>query len=55
MLTFKEATTESLATHRQAWRNTKHVHEWERTLIDYAFSILGISLTQFGPSTCSRA
>lgn len=40
-ITFKEAATEYIATHRAGWHNVKHAAQWESTLKTYAYPTLG--------------
>ena len=39
--TFAEAAAQVLALHRPGWRNAKHAAQWETTLRQYAFPLLG--------------
>ena len=39
--TFAEAAAQVLALHRPGWRNDKHAAQWEATLRQYAFPLLG--------------
>ena len=39
--TFAEAADQVLALHRTGWRNAKHAAQWETTLRQYAFPLLG--------------
>ena len=38
---FQHAATECLQRRKAAWRNAKHAQQWENTLHQYAFPILG--------------
>jgi len=40
-ITFKQAASEYVKSHRAGWRNAKHAAQWETTLATYADSILG--------------
>ena len=39
--TFQEVALETIEALRPGWRNTKHAQQWENTLKDYAYPILG--------------
>jgi integrase len=39
--TFKSVALDYIAGHRAAWKNLKHVQQWENTLQTYAYPILG--------------
>lgn len=38
---FEEEARAYIAAHRKGWKNTKHVSQWENTLSEYAFPLLG--------------
>ncbi len=40
-LTFREAADAFLKAHRDGWKNPKHRQQWENTLAQYAFPVLG--------------
>ena len=40
-LTFKEAATNYIASHRAGWRNEKHAAQWTATLETYAYPVIG--------------
>jgi integrase len=40
-ITFKEAATTFIASHRAGWRNPKHAAQWTSTLETYAYPIIG--------------
>jgi integrase len=40
-ITFADCTARFLETHRAGWRSAKHAKEWEATLREYAFPIIG--------------
>jgi integrase len=39
--TFKQAATEYIEAYRSSWRNAAHVRQWEQTLPDYVYPIIG--------------
>lgn len=41
LMTFEDAATEYVRTHRAGWRNAKHAAQWTSTLRTYAYPILG--------------
>jgi integrase len=41
MVTFKDAATAYIAAHRSGWRSVIHAGQWETTLADYVFPMLG--------------
>jgi len=38
---FKSAAEEYIKSHRAGWKNAKHAAQWESTLVDYAFPVIG--------------
>jgi integrase len=40
-ITFEKAAKEYIQTHRESWKNVKHVQQWENTLKTYAFPKIG--------------
>jgi integrase len=40
-LTFKECAEKYIKTHRAGWRNAKHAQQWENTLAQHAYPIIG--------------
>lgn len=48
-ITFKEAATRYIASHRAGWKNAKHADQWEATLATYAYPIIGaLPVNQIG-------
>jgi hypothetical protein len=45
-LFFQEPAKQYIATHRSKWRSAKHAHEWEMTLLRYAYPRLGLKRCQ---------
>lgn len=41
VLSFKEAATQYIASHRAGWKNAKHAGQWQATLETYVFSVFG--------------
>ncbi|WP_022975328.1 tyrosine-type recombinase/integrase [Nevskia ramosa] len=39
--TFKEAAADYIKAHRAGWKNAKHAAQWESTLTEYAFPVIG--------------
>jgi integrase len=40
-LTFKECAEKYIKTHRAGWRNAKHAQQWENTLAQHAYPVIG--------------
>ncbi len=40
-LTFKQCSEKYIAAHGEAWRNAKHAKQWEATLAQYAYPVIG--------------
>ena len=40
-LTFSDAAKQFIAAHEKAWKNPKHVQQWNNTLATYAFPVIG--------------
>jgi integrase len=40
-ITFEEFAKQYVATHKPGWRNPKHAQQWENTLRDYAYPVIG--------------
>ncbi len=40
-LTFKQCAEEYIKTHKEGWKNAKHISQWENTLRDYAYPTIG--------------
>jgi hypothetical protein len=40
-LTFKQCAEEYIKTHKDGWKNAKHITQWENTLRDYAYPTIG--------------
>ena len=41
VLTFKQCAEEYIKTHKEGWKNAKHITQWENTLRDYAYPTIG--------------
>jgi integrase len=41
VVTFRDAAASYIAAHRIGWRNLKHAGQWEATLADYVFPVIG--------------
>jgi integrase len=41
VITFEEFAKQYVATHKPGWRNPKHAQQWENTLRDYAYPVIG--------------
>ena len=40
-LTFKQCAEEYIKTHKEGWKNAKHITQWENTLRDYVYPTIG--------------
>jgi len=48
-ITFKEASTRYIISHRAGWKNAKHADQWDATLATYAYPIIGaLPVNQIG-------
>ncbi|MGR9053736.1 MAG: tyrosine-type recombinase/integrase [Gammaproteobacteria bacterium] len=41
LMTFEQCAVRYVASHRAGWKNPKHIQQWENTLRDYAYPIIG--------------